>query len=239
LKNAFIPTIQLAPKIAAKALYHSIDSLPQFPLYQGAEEILSQRASLLSSPGYGNFLSASLMLSSPFYALHDLFAFAVASQSQFVNFLSAHLHAETSRWIRQPAAMNSALEPLRRHKVLLIAHRQQTNNTLNVMRRQGPSGWARFVTSRLVVTQPGSSTQGQIPQSRNRQTSGYSGNEVPPASFEDTSADLAATQLLRDYEDLLECTDALILAYSEGIKDIHTSAMLLESRKAIGVAPLT
>ena len=61
--------------------------------------------------------------------------------------------------------------------------------------------------------------------------------------MEDTTTDVVAAQLRSDYEDILERTDALIRAYSEGMEDIHKLAILLESRKAIeqakGVARLT
>ena len=50
---------------------------------------------------------------------------------------------------------------------------------------------------------------------------------------EDKPTATAAAQLIKDYEHILERTDALIQAYSEGMEDIQTSAMLLESRKAI------
>jgi Mg2+ and Co2+ transporter CorA len=56
-------------------------------------------------------------------------------------------------------------------------------------------------------------------------------------------ADAAAASLLEDYQALLHRANSLSQLYSEGIDDIRTSAMLMESKKAIvqaeGVARLT
>ncbi|KAL8743433.1 MAG: hypothetical protein Q9190_004218 [Brigantiaea leucoxantha] len=166
------------------------------------------------------------MSSSPFYALHDLFAFAVASESQLINFLTAPLRIETAHWTRNPDAMNSVLESLQRHKVMMVAHRKQMSTTLDVSD-------ARQASSPL---------QSKVHSSRRPTLNSNSSNNAQ-VSMEDTTTDVVAAQLRSDYEDILERTDALIRAYSEGMEDIHKLAILLESRKAIeqakGVARLT
>ena len=135
--NGFIPSIEFTPKIAAKALSNNEDTSPLYPPYPRTEGSFSQSASLISSTFYGNFQILLLLSSSPFYALHCSFAFTIASESQVVNFLTARLRVETSRWICQPAAMNKALETLQRHKALGVTHRQQTRTALDVVRQQG------------------------------------------------------------------------------------------------------
>ena len=230
-KNVFIPTIQFAPKIAAKALSNSDDTSPLFPPYPRTEGSASQSASLLPSTCYGKLLGPALMSSSPFYALHDLFAFAIASESQLINFLTCHLRLESSRWKRQPTAMTSVLESLQRHKALLVSHRQQTNNILDVVRRQGPLSWERFETTKLAARQASSSIQSKVHPSSKPILGSSRDHTVTNSADQPTHT--AAAQLIKDHEYILERTDALIKAYSEGMEDIQTSAMLLESRKAM------
>ena len=171
------------------------------------------------------------MSSSPFYALHDLFAFAIASESQLINFLTRHLRLESSTWKRQPTAMTSVYDSLQRHKALLVIHRQQTNNILDVVRRQGPQNWERFETTKSDVRQASSSSQSKV-QASSKPILGSSRDHTV-TNFEDKPTHTAAAQLIKDYEHISERTDALIQAYSEGMEDIQNSAMLLESRKAM------
>jgi len=221
---------------------------------------MSQSAALLASSSYGRFLSNSTMQSSPFYALHELFTFVLAAESQFINFMAARLEAETTRWTREPEAMESALETLRRHKALLLAHKRQLAVTVRVVRFKGDPGWARFGTgtsgaekgtgtpSRSPQTQSGIATHGHAVTAQRfpdpqRQDFGFSDASQHGCSARDPHADQAAGQLLQDYEEVLERADALVRVYADGMEDIRNSAMLLESRKAIeqarGVARLT
>ena len=158
-----------------------------------------------------------------------------------INFLTARLRIKTAHWQRNPAAMNRVLESLQRHKALMITHCQRTSTTLDVVRQQGPRNWARFDTTKS-DRQPSSPSPGKMSPSRKLGLNPML-NDLTRAGLEGTPADLATAQLRTDYEDILERTDALIRAYSEGMEDIHKSAMLLESRKAIeqskGVARLT
>lgn len=197
------------------------------------------------------------MRADPFYAMHDLFAFCACAENQFLNLLKAKFDAEAPNQDDENY-MQQSLRNLRYNKAILHVHIEQLHNTISCIRRRGSPRWPRATaqnTHGRKLSSPSSINPAHEPSLSRGLSFPASirsiderASQLGAASKNDPAqqaalADAAASSLLEDYQALLHRANSLSRLYSESIDDIRTSAMLVESRKAIvqaeGVARLT
>lgn len=131
----FYPTVQHRKRIAFRAA----------PVSSDVQDTLSDRfpqtASLLGLD-YGRLLNRSAMSSDPFYALHDLFRFAAASENQLLNLMDSYVGSiEDCSLFHDEHAL---LESLRYHRSILGVHLERLSETLETIQLRGRPHWPRI-----------------------------------------------------------------------------------------------
>jgi Mg2+ and Co2+ transporter CorA len=178
------------------------------------------------------------MSSSPFYALHEIFAFYIASENQFCNYLFTRLKIDTDQCTRQPVAMQRALKVLGLHKTILQAHIGQLTNMIKLLRNKETAPWVRLESAENIGMLP------QVQPHLSRQNSGVHERPSQPTDpRKDATLERAASDLLVDYEEVLQRETTLLQSYDNSMNEIRNLAMLLEAQRGIeqaeGVARLT
>nr|POE69214.1 hypothetical protein CFP56_75652 [Quercus suber] len=134
----FYPTFQHVENIALKSdIVDKMDSTQNDIKYP-------QTASLLPLD-YGLLLETMAMAADPFYALTDLFRFAVASENQFLNLMEDYIGRETGHTIlkvKQPTLSN-----LLYCQEILEDHTSRLKSTKLFVQRRGGSHWPRVPSS--------------------------------------------------------------------------------------------
>jgi CorA-like Mg2+ transporter protein len=99
-----------------------------------------QSLSLLHTSSVNQGLDVETMSLSPFYALHTLYAFAAASESQFLNMVHINLDEEYTHFSDAPY-LEQSLANLKYQKEILNDHIQQLQANVQEIERRGCATW--------------------------------------------------------------------------------------------------
>lgn len=132
---AVLPTIQYLSRIALRREPNTPADPDRFPAQQGAPGLPQSSAHLASD--YGWSLRPEIMEHDAFYALDELFRFAIASESQFLEMMKHKIKAATiTGGGGRIADLDAALD-------LIEDHRQYISDNLKVVRAGGHPNWPK------------------------------------------------------------------------------------------------
>lgn len=130
-----LPTIQYLSRIALKREPNIPANPDHFSTQQRAPRLPQNSAHLASD--YGRSLRPEVMESDVFYALDELFRFAIASESQFLEMMKHKIKAATI------TGGGGRIEDLDAALDLIEDHRQYINESLEVVRVGGHPNWPK------------------------------------------------------------------------------------------------
>jgi len=128
----FFPTIQHRRKVAFRS--KSLDE----DLLEGANTRFAQTASLLPLD-FGRLLDKSAMAADAFYALHDLFRFAIASDNQLLNLIDEYVRRDIGH--DALTSDNPSLSNLVYYRELLENYLSHLKGSIEILRRRGGPQW--------------------------------------------------------------------------------------------------
>lgn len=132
--TSLYPTIQHRKKVAFKSKPVAAATLSE------ADRSFPQTATLLSMD-YGRLLDCTTMASDPFYALHDLYRFAMSADIQLLNLIELYVRMDTSH--ESLKNDNLSISNLVYYRELLEDYLSRLQENTEVVRRRGGSLWPR------------------------------------------------------------------------------------------------
>lgn len=202
------PVFQHRSRIALRSRRHASSNSESSG--SGSNNKLPQSACLLPLK-YGQFLDEKLMELDPFYALHDLFQFAAASELQFLSLIKRKI-----TMISGGTGEGRVLE-LQVLKATLDEHNEILADNLETIKARGSTTW------------PGVSSYFRATASQSTSRHG------PDPSTLQAKADLAATQLEREYTRLLSLSGKLSRRCKDCIDAALEQAMYRQTQRTISL----
>jgi Mg2+ and Co2+ transporter CorA len=96
---------------------------------------------------YGKLLDRNVMRQDPFYAIHELFAFAAASEQQFLNLVQAKMEDVA----KHPFTTATALSELTYFTTILNRHIERLEENVSAIKTRGDTRWPRANDSRIYI----------------------------------------------------------------------------------------
>ncbi|KAK7422144.1 hypothetical protein QQZ08_009612 [Neonectria magnoliae] len=141
------PIVQHRQHLALRSRRHSSHHVPRSTSGQASKDSLPQTASWLCYK-YGQFMNAELMKQDAFYALHDVFLFAAASQFQFL----AAMDSKLSQLVM--STEEDALHEIQLIKSIMEENQSSLQSNLSLIRARGGRDWARVSPSAQSSSSP-------------------------------------------------------------------------------------